>query len=167
MTNEKNLTIVIVILVAVILVLAGMLFGAGKKQVPADSGGNSGQIIGGEKDEHGCLGPAGYSWCQAKQKCLRVWEEPCEDKAAPQQTCGVENCHGLDIQCGTNPPGACTMMYQVGDKCLKYAKCEIKNGQCQQTINPQFEQCKACAEKCESISKNDSVKVFECEAACN
>jgi hypothetical protein len=35
------------------------------------------QIIGGDRDEHGCLGPAGYSWCEAKQKCLRVWEEDC------------------------------------------------------------------------------------------
>ena len=32
---------------------------------------------GGEKDEHGCLLMAGYSWCEAKQKCLRVWEEGC------------------------------------------------------------------------------------------
>jgi putative hemolysin len=34
--------------------------------------------IGGQKDEHGCLIPAGYSWCEEKQKCLRVWEESCE-----------------------------------------------------------------------------------------
>jgi hypothetical protein len=36
------------------------------------------KIIGGDKDEHGCLIAAGYSWCQAKQKCLRVWEESCQ-----------------------------------------------------------------------------------------
>jgi len=35
-------------------------------------------IVGGDKDEHGCIGSAGYSWCEAKQKCLRVWEEKCE-----------------------------------------------------------------------------------------
>lgn len=35
--------------------------------------------IGGKRDEHGCLGPAGYSWCELKHKCLRVWEEPCCD----------------------------------------------------------------------------------------
>jgi hypothetical protein len=35
-------------------------------------------IIGGDKDEHGCLGPAGYSWCEIKNKCLRVLEEKCE-----------------------------------------------------------------------------------------
>ena len=35
------------------------------------------QVVGGDVDEHGCKPSAGYSWCEAKQKCLRVWEEPC------------------------------------------------------------------------------------------
>lgn len=33
--------------------------------------------IGGDSDTHGCKGSAGYSWCEAKQKCLRSWEEEC------------------------------------------------------------------------------------------
>jgi hypothetical protein len=37
------------------------------------------KLIGGQKDEHGCLIPAGYSWCDFKQKCLRTWEETCGD----------------------------------------------------------------------------------------
>ncbi len=37
-----------------------------------------GPIVGGDRDEHGCIGSAGYSWCELKQKCLRVWEEKCE-----------------------------------------------------------------------------------------
>lgn len=35
------------------------------------------QVVGGDKDEHGCIPSAGYSWCESKNKCLRVWEEPC------------------------------------------------------------------------------------------
>lgn len=35
------------------------------------------QLLGGDRDEHGCIPSAGYSWCEAKQKCLKVWEEPC------------------------------------------------------------------------------------------
>ena len=27
--------------------------------------------------EHGCLIVTGYSWCEAKQKCLKIWEEGC------------------------------------------------------------------------------------------
>jgi hypothetical protein len=36
------------------------------------------QLLGGDKDEHGCIGSAGYAWCETKQKCLREWEEKCE-----------------------------------------------------------------------------------------
>ena len=35
------------------------------------------QLIGGDKDEHGCLIAAGYSWCESKQECIRTWEEGC------------------------------------------------------------------------------------------
>lgn len=38
---------------------------------------NAPESIGGQKDEHGCLIPAGYSWCEQKKKCLRTWEESC------------------------------------------------------------------------------------------
>ncbi|MFA5993016.1 MAG: hypothetical protein WC796_04890 [Candidatus Pacearchaeota archaeon] len=36
-------------------------------------------IVGGDKDAHGCIGSAGYQWCEEKQKCLRVWEENCSN----------------------------------------------------------------------------------------
>ncbi len=36
------------------------------------------KLIGGDKDEHGCLLMAGYTWCEPKQKCLREWEENCD-----------------------------------------------------------------------------------------
>lgn len=36
------------------------------------------KLIGGERDEYGCLGSAGYEWCEATQICQRFWEEPCE-----------------------------------------------------------------------------------------
>ena len=38
-------------------------------------------IIGGEKDEGGCLTAAGYSWCAEKNKCLRPFEEFCPGSA--------------------------------------------------------------------------------------
>lgn len=41
-----------------------------------------GDLVGNDKDEHGCIGSAGYSWCEAKNKCLRSWEEAC---AAPAE----------------------------------------------------------------------------------
>jgi len=55
---------------------------------------NNQQIVGGDKDEHGCLGSAGYTWCEEKEKCLRVWEEPCET----QQNQGQEQNQGTTTQ---------------------------------------------------------------------
>jgi hypothetical protein len=37
------------------------------------------QLIGGQKDDHGCLSGAGYRWCSALNKCVRAWEEFCAD----------------------------------------------------------------------------------------
>lgn len=34
-------------------------------------------IVGADRDEHGCIASAGYSWCEPKAKCLRIWEEEC------------------------------------------------------------------------------------------
>ena len=38
------------------------------------------QLVGNDEDEHGCKASAGYSWCETKQKCLRIWEEKCEEE---------------------------------------------------------------------------------------
>lgn len=38
-----------------------------------------GTLVGNDLDIHGCKGSAGYSWCEIKQKCLRIWEEPCSE----------------------------------------------------------------------------------------
>lgn len=34
-------------------------------------------ILGGDRDVHGCIPSAGYSWCSVKNKCMRPWEEVC------------------------------------------------------------------------------------------
>jgi hypothetical protein len=122
-------------------------------------------IVGGDEDEHGCKGSAGYYWCQEKQKCLRSWEEPCEENSG-SLSCGIENCHGLDIVCGKNPAQMCTEMYQLGDKCRQFAECGAVNGACQQIENPRFTACKLCAQKCDRDFPNDPDKAFTCESNC-
>ena len=87
-------------------------------------------------------------------------------KTCTPGACSVENCHGLDITCGPNPPEMCTEMYALGDKCLQYAKCGVLNGTCQQIENAQFTQCKTCAQNCEKENVNDPMKAFECESKC-
>jgi hypothetical protein len=75
----KILTIIgIVILILVVGV--GVWFFIPSVHAPANQANNidnQEQIVGGDADEHGCLGSAGYLWCEQKQKCLRVFEEFC------------------------------------------------------------------------------------------
>lgn len=35
------------------------------------------KVIGGDRDEHGCIPSAGYQWCDTLNKCVRPWETPC------------------------------------------------------------------------------------------
>lgn len=35
-----------------------------------------GKPVGGQRDEHGCLGPAGYTWDESLKACVRPWEKP-------------------------------------------------------------------------------------------
>ncbi len=77
--NKKGFSQVGLIITALAVLVAGgaVLYFAYQPQVPP------GPIVGGDRDEHGCIGSAGYSWCEAKQKCLRVWEEQCGDQDQP------------------------------------------------------------------------------------
>ena len=40
--------------------------------------GSMSRLIGGDRDEHGCLPSAGYTWCEKRQECVRVWIDPCD-----------------------------------------------------------------------------------------
>ncbi len=95
---------------------------------------------------------------QARDRVPKLPVEP--DEPTPttaSQVCEIENCHGLDIECGSNPPDFCTMEYQLGDFCRQFAKCEIVDGKCQFVSSPDFEQCKTCVEQCDDL---------ECESQC-
>ncbi len=62
-----------IISVIILIILVGGAFYISKNPIEEE------QIVGGDKDEQGCLIAAGYSWCEAKQECLRPWEEGCAD----------------------------------------------------------------------------------------
>ncbi len=32
-------------------------------------------MVGGDKDNHGCISSAGYTWSNLKNKCIRTWEQ--------------------------------------------------------------------------------------------
>ncbi|MBW2991236.1 hypothetical protein KY348_06050 [Candidatus Woesearchaeota archaeon] len=74
-----------IIALTILIALASLFLitGCVQKKVIIDD--KKQEPIGGDKDEHGCIGSAGYTWCEAKQKCLREWEEPCEAATEPEE----------------------------------------------------------------------------------
>ena len=86
-----------------------------------------------------------------------------------QQECGIEQCHGLEITCGGNVPGACTEIYQLGDFCRSYFPgCKVVGGVCTRKANATAEEkflvCKTCVNKCEAESNPEDS--FKCENNC-
>lgn len=80
----KNKNLLIVLIVVVVVVLALVVYFSINSASKVDQTNANQMLIGGQKDAHGCLIAAGYSWCEPKQKCLRIWEERCyinEDEA--------------------------------------------------------------------------------------
>ena len=72
----------------VLLAVVGMFFtfgclGAAPQNPP---------MPGSDADAHGCMASAGYSWCEAKGKCIRSWEENCT--VAPQIAGNGTDSHG-------------------------------------------------------------------------
>lgn len=65
------------LVVVLLVLLAGVLLYEYWWLPRQAEGVNPEKLIGGDKDEYGCLIAAGYSWCEVKQKCLRTWEEEC------------------------------------------------------------------------------------------
>ncbi len=57
------------IITAIILVAAAAVF----FMTGDNNANNEPKIIGGQRDIHGCLGPAGYSWNETEEKCVREW----------------------------------------------------------------------------------------------
>ena len=36
---------------------------------------NAAPAVGADRDAHGCIGSAGYTWSAVRQECIRLWEE--------------------------------------------------------------------------------------------
>jgi len=49
-------------------------------------------LVGGDRDAHGCIGSAGYEWCEALSECIRPWETNCT--AAEVLVGGDRDSHG-------------------------------------------------------------------------
>jgi len=80
--QNKNKVIILVGLIALVS-LAGCSRKSdseksGEQPQPAEEQKQEpGPLIGGERDSHGCLISGGYTWCEPKNECLRIWEGTC------------------------------------------------------------------------------------------
>jgi hypothetical protein len=72
----------LIILLLYFMFRSGLTANKGVSTQDIPSGEMEEQLLGGDRDEHGCIPSAGYSWCEAKQKCIRPWEESCIDPDA-------------------------------------------------------------------------------------
>lgn len=104
--------------------------------------------------------------CQAEEDCSYDYGDLDGSDGGSDTDCGIENCHGLDIQCGRNPAQVCTEIYEIGDKCRQYVECGVVDGQCQQVENEDFTSCKTCVEKCIAENGLDGEGLWECEGEC-
>jgi len=58
-------------LVLLVLALAGC---AHPEPAPDRAATPAAPVVGGDRDAHGCIGSAGYQWCQRSGRCERPWE---------------------------------------------------------------------------------------------
>jgi eight-cysteine-cluster-containing protein len=98
-------------------------------------------LIGGDRDAHGCLIAAGYSWCESKQKCLRVWEENCSDECSSDADCVIGGCsHELcAAKSAGTPVSSC--IWKPEYACYKLSRCRCISGGCGWDLNDAFEKC--------------------------
>ncbi len=68
MKKAWEIVLLVIVIVAVVWLFAYLF----------TSYNNNKMMPGSDRDSHGCIPSAGYSWCEAKQQCLRTWETPCQ-----------------------------------------------------------------------------------------
>lgn len=59
---------------SILLWSAIALLAACSDQSPVETSGKDPGAVGSDRDEHGCIGSAGYRWCAQENECVRPWE---------------------------------------------------------------------------------------------
>ena len=73
------------------------------------------------------------------------------------QTCAISTCHHWGPVCGSNPVklDLCDNVEENGFGCMKFVKCEIKDGECTTNLD-RYKECMACVVDCYELSDADT-----------
>jgi len=88
------------------------------------------EVPGSDMDGHGCVGSAGYTWCDSIDSCVREWETPCPLSNDISATTIPLDCVSWYDGCNTCSVAngvieLCTMMYCYSPQspaCLAYSQ---------------------------------------------
>lgn len=107
MHMKKTWTILIPVIVAIVAIIGIVLINRSEPE----------QMVGSDADVHGCIGSAGYTWCEAKQECLRLWEAKCDDNQMREEIPVLVGQIGEDLGLDFGQPMETTFewMYEQGD----------------------------------------------------
>ena len=63
-------------MLAAFILCTGLLSACGQKKAQQEpqSENESAEMVGNDKDEHGCIASAGYTWSEVQQNCIRLFE---------------------------------------------------------------------------------------------
>jgi len=130
------------------------------------------ELIGGDKDSHGCLVAAGYQFCPATTKCQRMWEEYCEDFKSEFKVFNFEDCLEAGNPAMESYPRQCrhgdktfTEELELADSCgipgsnwleekqeCEYSECESA---CRHEDNPEHICTMQCVPVCKFAKDKD------------
>ena len=83
--NSGTLKLILIIILILLVIATAIYYNNFKQKRP----------IGGDKDAHGCLIGAGYSWCPSNEKCQRMWEDYCEEYKDQYKINSSENSNNI------------------------------------------------------------------------
>jgi len=103
-------------------------------------------LIGGQRDEYGCLGPAGYGWSEEANACIREWELDENQKKAAKiavdyigyekgltiiqvQTAGCPSCFMVEVEKGKDRIKTTLENWEVVKKSMTPDECTTKGGE--------------------------------------
>jgi len=87
---------------------------------------NSEMMVGNDSDEHGCKASTGNSWCESKQKCLRLWEENCTSVKIMPSTASATAIARLGIKNCNKSEGCTIVLKETGSGNQTKATYEVK-----------------------------------------